>query len=399
MALTDTGPSPISSEEQTIAPGPFTPRPPSIHLSAPVRLSVLIPCYNEEKTLEQCMENLLGIKNDRLLLEIIIIDDKSNDGSLAVARSLESRHPEITVLEHDRNRGKGAALRTGIERATGEIVAVQDADLEYDPNDLRRLLNPILAGKADVVYGSRFVTGAERRVLYFWHSIANRFLTLASNMFTDVNLTDMETCYKVFRREVIRRIEIEEDRFGFEPEITAKVAQLKARIYEIGISYHGRTYQEGKKIGWKDAVRTLYCIFKYNTFKAPAPLQFLVYTFAAAVSAVLVLPLFLLLVKLHAGVTLAAVAASGVAAVLNYLLCVLILFRPNARWSTAGELATYSIPAAASCVVNALSTGFFIDRGVAPWLSNISVSTVVFFAVFLFCRYVVFPERRRMESL
>jgi glycosyltransferase involved in cell wall biosynthesis len=185
-------------------------------------------------------------------------------------RSLAKRHPEIKPMEHGVNRGKGAALRTGFKNATGDIVLVQDADLEYDPAEYPRLLKPILDGRADVVFGSRFRGGDEARVLYFWHSVANRVLTLISNMFTDLNLTDMETCYKVFRREVLDQITIAEDRFGFEPEITAKVARLpsRPRIYEVGISYSGRTYEEGKKIGLRDAIRALYCIVRYNVFSS-----------------------------------------------------------------------------------------------------------------------------------
>ena len=232
------------------------------------KLSVVVPCFNEERSLETIVERVLAADRCGLALEIVIVDDGSSDRSVEVMKSLAAKHPEIAPLEHGINRGKGAALRTGFKRATGDIVLVQDADLEYDPADYPRLLKPILDGRADVVFGSRFRTGEETRVLYFWHSIANNMLTLASNMFTDLNLTDMETCYKVFRREVLAQIEIEEDRFGFEPEITAKVARLptRPRIYEVGISYSGRTYEEGKKIGLKDAVRALYCIIRYNLF-------------------------------------------------------------------------------------------------------------------------------------
>jgi glycosyltransferase involved in cell wall biosynthesis len=224
-------------------------------------LSVVIPCYNERDTIEELVDAVLAAPVERP--EIIIIDDFSTDGTRGVLQ--EKIEPRVAkVIYHDRNRGKGAALRTGFSAATGDVVLVQDADLEYDPRDYGRLLAPIFEGRADVVYGSRFAGGESHRVLYFWHSVMNRLLTLLSNMLTDLNLTDMEVCYKAFRREILEQISIEEDRFGFEPEITAKVAKLRCRIFEVGISYAGRTYAEGKKIGWKDGMRAVWCILKYN---------------------------------------------------------------------------------------------------------------------------------------
>ena len=226
-------------------------------------LSVVIPCYNEALTIEAIVDAVL--KSEIEDVEILVVDDYSTDGTRDKLQEMQGKL-SIEVVLHERNMGKGAALRTGFARATGDIVIVQDADLEYDPRDYPKLMAPILEGKADVVFGSRFAGGETHRVLYFWHYAANRFLTLASNMFTNLNLTDMETCYKAFRREVIQSIEICEDRFGFEPEITAKVARKGCRIYEVGISYSGRTYAEGKKIGWRDGVRALWCIFRYNVF-------------------------------------------------------------------------------------------------------------------------------------
>jgi glycosyltransferase involved in cell wall biosynthesis len=231
-----------------------------------MKLSVVIPCYNERNTIDSIIDAVNA--SPQPSKEVIIVDDCSRDGTREKLKNeIEPSGRVSKVLYHQVNQGKGAALRTGIQAATGEIVIIQDADLEYDPNEYPRLVAPILQGKADVVFGSRFKGGDAHRVLYFWHRVGNGLLTTLSNMFTDLNLSDMETCYKVFRREIIQGITIEEDRFGFEPEITAKVAKLRCRIYEVGISYYGRTYEEGKKIGWKDGLRALYCIVKYNLFR------------------------------------------------------------------------------------------------------------------------------------
>jgi len=226
-------------------------------------LSVIIPCFNEVKTLNELLAAVkeCGVED----LEIIIVDDCSTDGTRELLKNLND--DTIKVLYHEFNKGKGAALRTGFKSATGDICIVQDADLEYDPKEFPLLLDPIIKNKADVVFGSRFQSGRPHRVVYFWHRIGNGVLTLLSNFFTDLNLSDMETCYKAFRTEVIKSIDIKENRFGFEPEITAKISNLNLRIYEIGISYYGRTYAEGKKIGWKDGVRAIYCILKYNLIK------------------------------------------------------------------------------------------------------------------------------------
>jgi glycosyltransferase involved in cell wall biosynthesis len=221
-------------------------------------LSVVTPCFNEAATVEESVRRVLA---QPFVREIVIVDDCSTDATPEILARFDD--PRVRVIRHPRNMGKGAALRTGFAVAEGPFVGVHDADLEYDPADFRLLLAPLLADRADVVYGSRFVSTEARRVLYFWHSVGNRLLTTYSNMMTNLNLTDMETCYKVFRREVLDRITIEEDRFGVEPELTAKVAALNVRIYEVGISYHGRTYEDGKKIGWRDGVRALVAITKY----------------------------------------------------------------------------------------------------------------------------------------
>lgn len=227
-----------------------------------MKLSVIIPVYNEYTTIRTIYECVKAVDVEK---EIIFVDDGSTDGSRELLQGLAD--DSTVIVLHDYNRGKGAALRSGFSHVTGDIVIIQDADLEYDPSQYPKLIKPILEGKADVVYGSRFVTGDYRRVLFFWHMVGNKLLTLLSNLFTNINLTDMETCYKVFTRDVLEKFTIEEDRFGFEPEITAKLSKLKLRIYEVGISYSGRTYTEGKKIGWKDGVSAIRCIIKYNLLR------------------------------------------------------------------------------------------------------------------------------------
>jgi len=222
-----------------------------------------MPVYNEEQTIHLIVERVLARPE---VGELVMVNDCSKDGTWLRMQELAKSDPRIRIFTHEVNLGKGAALRTGFAEAVSEIVIIQDADLEYDPDEYPKLLMPILTGRADVVFGSRFLGSGMHRVLYYWHCIGNRFLTLLSNMFTNLNLTDMETCYKVFRRDILKRITIQENRFGFEPEITAKVAKLRVPLYEVSISYYGRTYEEGKKIGWRDGIRAIWCILKYNLF-------------------------------------------------------------------------------------------------------------------------------------
>ena len=356
------------------------------------KLTVVIPCYNEERTLKTCVERVLRIAEESLSLEIIIVDDCSKDRTLSIARTLEETYPEIKVVIHEVNRGKGAALRTGFAKATGEFIAVQDADLEYDPRDLRRLVTPLIADEADVVLGSRFLSSGAHRVLYFWHYLGNRFLTFLSNMFTDLNLTDMETCYKVFRRDVIQSIDIKENRFGFEPEIVAKVAHMRLRIFEMGISYYGRTYEEGKKIGVKDGFRAIYCIFRYGAHRAPLPIQFVLYIFIGGIAALFNLIVFLGMLSSGWTVTIAAPAAFILAAIANYLLCILLLFRHKARWNSINEMIIFWFVVGVVGILDLATTKFFILLGIAVWMSKLLASIIGLIFNFIGRRFLVFSE-------
>jgi len=233
-------------------------------------LSVIIPSYNEEKSISQIIDRILELKIEEISMEVLVVNDCSTDRTREVVEACMERHGgrSIRLIDQEKNMGKGAAIRKGIAEATGDYIVIQDADLEYDPREFRDLLAPILGGQADVVYGSRFMGSNPHRILFFWHSIGNKLLTLLSNMFNNLNLTDMETCYKMFRSEIIKKIHLKENRFGFEPEVTAKISRIPGiRIYEVGISYYGRTYNEGKKINWKDGFRAIYCIIKYGVFQ------------------------------------------------------------------------------------------------------------------------------------
>lgn len=358
----------------------------------PIKLTVVIPCYNEGKTLERCVRRVLEIKDRQMELEIIIVDDKSMDDGLSIALSLAEDIPEVKVLQHERNMGKGAALRTGFREATGDFVAVQDADLEYNPRDLRNLLVPLVNDEADVVLGSRFLTAGPHRVLYFWHSLGNKFLTLLSNMFSDLNLTDMETCYKVFRKDFVQDIQIEENRFGIEPELVAKMAAKRVRIFEMGISYYGRTYAEGKKIKAKDGLRALYCIFHYNAPTAPFPVQFLIYLFIGGLSALFNLLAFIGMLSFEWTAPVSAATAYVAAAVVNYVLCIAFLFRHKARWNSLMELVVYILLVLLVGVLDVAVTQMLLVTGATPWLAKSTASVVGLILNFLGRKYFVFPQ-------
>lgn len=365
----------------------------SKHLQKSCTLTLVVPCYNEELTLNRCIERVLALRSEQLKLEIIIVDDCSKDRSLEVAHALERKHPEIRVLHHEVNQGKGAALRTGFVHATGDFVGIQDADLEYEPLEYRELLEPLLRDEADVVFGSRYLRPQARKVLYFWHSWMNKTLTFVSNMMTNLDISDMETCYKLFRREIIQSIELKESRFGFEPEVVAKIAQMRCRVWEVTISYKPRSFEEGKKIGWKDGVRALYCILHYSAHTAPLPMQLLLYLFIGGVSAVGNIVLFSLF--LHAGIDITAgvVSAFVGAAVINYLLCISILFKHKARWTTTGEILAYLVTLAMMGVFDAGITISLVDAGMSPMMSKSLAALLGFVGNFLLRKYLVFPEK------
>jgi len=361
--------------------------------NTPPTLTLIVPCYNEESTLANCIERVMALKSPTLQLEIIIVNDCSRDDSLAVARKLETRIPEVKVFHHDINRGKGAALRTGFAQATGDYVGVQDADLEYEPLEYRKLLEPLLDNQADVVFGSRYLRPESRRALYFWHSWMNKSLTFLSNMMTNLDISDMETCYKLFRREIIQAMDLKEERFGIEPEMVSKVAQMRCRVWECAISYQPRTYEEGKKIGWKDGARALYCILHYSAHTAPLPIQLLLYLFIGGVSAISNILLFSLLIGLGVSIPLAVGSAFCGAALVNYLLCITILFKHKARWTTFGEIVAYLATLAIMGTFDLLLTTGMVNAGIHPVFSKSLAALLGFVGNFLLRRFLVFPEK------
>jgi dolichol-phosphate mannosyltransferase len=361
-------------------------------MNGPKTLSLVVPCYNEERTLIPCIKRVLAIATPDLKVEVVIVDDCSTDKSVMLARELAKYHPEITVLQHDKNRGKGAALRTGFKRATGDFIGIQDGDLEYDPQEYHVLLQPILANKADVVFGSRYLKTDRRRVLYYWHTWMNKTLTSISNMLTNLDITDMETGYKLFRRDIIQGLDLKEDGFGFEPEVTAKVSQTRCRVYECAISYLPRTPEEGKKINWKDGIHALYCILHYGAPSAPLPLQLAIYFFIGSVCAVVNIAVFSMLFHGGLSVEVATPVAFAIAAALNYVLCITILFHHKARWNTYGELAVYLCSVLFMGLVDYCLTIGLITVGVPAIFSKVIATVVGFVGNFLTRRFFVFPQ-------
>ncbi|MDR0305847.1 MAG: bifunctional glycosyltransferase family 2/GtrA family protein [Chitinispirillales bacterium] len=365
-------------------------------------LSLIVPCYNEAQTIEICVKKLLDFsKGQDFSLEIITVDDASTDGSLQILERIAERHSEIKVLKHEKNRGKGAALRTGFIHASGDFVGIQDADDEYDPNDYSLMLEPMTNGKADVVYGSRYLLPDTRRVLYFWHTWMNKALTKVSNMFTNLDITDMETCYKLFRRDIIQKIapQLKEERFGFEPEITALAANAGCRVYECAISYNPRTYEEGKKIGWKDGMRALYCIFHYSAHRAPLPMQILIYLFIGTVSMLANMAFFISGNLAGLPLNYSITAAFILAATVNYILCVLILFKHNARWKTPGELLLYGITITFMGSLDFGLTRLLMTLSGGLVLPKFIAATAGFAGNFLLRKWLVFPEKNRTKNL
>lgn len=356
-------------------------------------LTLVVPCYNEETTLAPCIEQVLKLQSHTLTLEIIIVDDCSSDNSLEIAKNLEQQYQQVRVFHLETNQGKGAALRTGFQNATGDFVGVQDADLEYEPMEYLTLLEPLLEDEADVVFGSRYLRPERRKVLYFWHSWMNKTLTFVSNMMTNLDISDMETCYKLFRREIIQSINLKENRFGFEPEVVAKIAQRKCRVWEVAINYKPRSFEEGKKIGWKDGVHALYCILHYGAHTAPLPMQLLLYFFIGAVSAVVNVIFFGVLLAADIEMTMAVVVSFAVAALINYLLCIAILFRHKSRWSARGEFFMYLLTLAIMGVFDVGVTLGVSGLGAEPLTSKAVAALLGFIGNFVLRKYLVFPEK------
>lgn len=358
-------------------------------------LSLVIPCYNEENTLRSIIERVLQLQSDSLQLELIIVDDCSKDKSWEVAQSLAKDIKELKIYRHEVNQGKGAALRTGFLQATGDFVGIQDADMEYNPQDYLIMLEPLLQNKADVVYGSRYLRPDTRRVLYYWHTWMNKTLTQCSNMFTNLDITDMETCYKLFRREVIQEIapNLKENRFGFEPEVTAYVARNRYRVYECAIQYTPRTIEEGKKINWKDGVRALYCIFHYSASFAPLPMQLILYFLIGGFCALMNLLSFCLLYYLNVDFTIATISSFIIAAILNYFLCISILFRHKARWNSFSEIVIYLFTVSIMGCFDYFCTLGFCYFMTTTW-SKAWSSFFGFVGNFVFRKFLVFSEHK-----
>ncbi|MCL2220349.1 MAG: bifunctional glycosyltransferase family 2/GtrA family protein [Chitinispirillia bacterium] len=365
-------------------------------------LSLVVPCFNEARTIETCVGRVLEFsRRSGVSVEVVVVDDASADGSWEILQGIAGRHAGVKVFRHERNRGKGAALRTGFVHATGDFVGIQDADEEYDPNDYILMLEPVLDGRADVVYGSRYLRPATRGVHHFWHTQMNRGLTAVSNAFTDLDISDMETCYKLFRREVIQDIapQLKEDRFGFEPEITARVAAAGCRVYECAISYNPRGYDGGKKIGWADGLRALYCVFHYSAHRAPLPLMVLIYLFIGGVSLVVNNVCFVAATQFGMPLDSAIITALVVASACNYLLCIAILFRHRSRWSAGAEIFLYALTVALMGFLDYSVTHALI--GLVPFFgvhwsgAKLIASGIGFIGNFALRKWLVFPVKKK----
>ena len=388
----------MSVQKEGIREASFIPPPVSKH---PYRLSLVIPCYNEEKTLEPAVRRCLQLASPQLSLELIIVNDCSTDASDRIARSLSASYPSvIKYCVHERNMGKGAALRTGFLHASGDFIGIQDADMEYNPADYLQMVEPLAEGLADVVYGSRYLLPDTRRVLLYWHTKMNKSLTTFSNMFTNLDITDMETCYKLFRRETLQEIvpQLKENRFGFEPEVTALVARGGYRVYECAIHYSPRTVAEGKKINWKDGIRALYCIMHYSASTAPIPMQLVLYFFIGALSALCDLVAFYILRKCGLTLTPAVLISFILSAFVNYLLCIAILFRHKVRWGGFGEIIAYLITLALMGTLDWWITKTLSASGIPQGGAKILATLAGFFGNYILRRIFVFPEKKKSKK-
>lgn len=355
-------------------------------------LSLVIPCYEEADTLAASVRKCLCLKEHGINLEIIIVDDCSSDGSIQIARQMAQETECISVIEQPGNMGKGAALRQGFKKARGKYIGIHDADCEYEPLDYLKMLKPLQSGKADVVYGSRYLKTACRPVLFFWHSWMNRTLTFISNLFTNLDLTDMETCYKLFTHEALAGALplLKENRFGFEPEITAIIARKKYRVWECAIQYHPRDYLAGKKIGWRDGLRALYCILHYGAPYAPLPMQLLLYFFIGMICALANLSLFCFFLSLSFSLFVSVTSAFCLAAALNYFLCISILFQHKARWRSFTEACVYIICVGIMCLIDYTITAGLVWLHVSPFWSKCWATLAGFIGNFLARKYIVF---------
>lgn len=365
-------------------------------------LSLIIPVYNEERTLRKIVNKVLNLqeqsylKENNILLELVLVDDCSSDNSFEISKELEKEFDNIISIKHSKNQGKGAAIKTGLLKSTGDFIGIQDADEEYNPLDYIKLLQPLVENKADVCYGSRYLKQESRKVLYFWHTFMNKGLTLLTNMYTDLDITDMETCYKLFKRDVVSEIapKLKENRFGFEPEVTTYVAKGKYRVYECAISYNPRSYEEGKKIKAKDGLRALYCILHYGANTAPLPMQFLLYIFIGGLSAIVNIFSFLFLTTLSSNLFLNVAIAFIISAIVNYILCILLLFRHKARWSSFGEIVTYIITLILMGGIDYYSTLILLNIGLNNFWAKSFSSLIGLLGNFLLRKYFVFPEKK-----